>query len=267
MINAEPWLGAAVLLLFGVAAGAGMALLVRFLARRLGRDVERQRRLATLTFGIVVGAFAVFALVLLLEPGILEAALGAIAGRVVRTAPDFLIAVVIVVAGVLIGSALRGLLHRRIQPIRPGLADMAGELGYWTVITVAIIVAATQVGIAVDFPERILLLVLGGIVLAAAVGGGLGSRTFFAAVIAGRHVAKIVGVGDEIEVDGLRGTVLALGRASVRIGVDGAEAEVPNGRLLDGAVLVYQRGREATESVSDGAGVDDTASFRPGHDG
>lgn len=240
MSNAQP-LAAVAVLLVGVVAGTGIAMFVSSLARRRGRDDTQRRRVAVLTFALVVGFFLILAMGQLLDPRLAQAALGAVAARVIRTAPDFLAAVVVVVAGVIAGSAIRSLLRRRAQALRPERADVIGRLGYWAVITVSVIVAATQVGIAVGVLERILLIVVGGAVLAAAVGTGLGSRHLLAAVIEGRHVADIVRVGDEVEVDGLRGRVLALGRASVRVGVDGVEAEIPNTRFLDGAVLVHER--------------------------
>lgn len=243
MINAQPWPAIAVLLVVGVVAGAGIAMLVASLAGRRGRDDTQRRRVAVLTFALVVGFFLLLAMGRLMDPRLAQAALGAVAARVIRTAPDFLAAVVIVVAGIIAGSVLRSLLRRRVLAIGPGLADVTGRLGYWAVIAITVIVAATQVGIAVGVLERILLVAVGGVVLAVAVGIGLGSRELLAAVIEGRHVAEIIRVGDEVEVDGLRGRVLALGRASVRIGVDGAEAEVPNTRFLDGAVFVHERER------------------------
>lgn len=243
MTNAQPWPAVAVLLLVGVVAGAGLAVLVSSLARRRGGDDTQRRRLATLTFAVVVAFFLILAMGRLMDPRLAEAALGAVAARVIRTAPDVLAAVVIVVAGIIVGSALGSLLRRRVHAVRPGLADVTGKLIHWAVIATALIIAATQVGIAVGVVERILLVVVGGAVLAAAVGVGLGSRHMVAAVIEGRHVAEIIRVGDEVEVDGLRGRVLTFGRASVRMSVDGVETEVPNTRFLDGAVFVHDRQR------------------------
>lgn len=253
MSNAQPWLGSAVLLLLGVVVGAVVAAFASFLARRQGRDSQRRGRIVTRTFVIAVGVFAVLAIGRLVDPRLAEAALGSIGGRVVSAAPDMAIAVIIVLVGIVIASVLRSFLSRLVQPIRPRLADAAGRLGYWSVMATAVIVAATQAGIAVGVLEHLLLTLAGALALTAAVGIGLGSRELFAAVVAGWHVGEIVGVGDEVEVDSVKGRVLAIGRASVRIDVDDAEAEVPHGRFLDGAVLVRRRNRETTAMTMESA--------------
>lgn len=253
MSNAQPWLGTALLLLLGAAVGAGVAALASFLARRQGRDSRHRGRLVTRTIVIIVGAFAVLAIGRLVDPRLAEAALGAIGGRVVTAAPDIAVAVIIVLVGIAIASVLQNFSSRLVQPIRPGLADAAGKLGYWSVMAMAVIVAATQAGIAVGVLERLLLIVAGALALTAAVGIGLGSRGFLAAVVAGWHVGEIVDVGDEVEVDSVKGRVLAIGRASVRIDVDDAEAEVPHGRFLEGAVLVRRRNRETIAATTESA--------------
>ncbi len=244
MIAAAPWLGAVVLGLIGVAVGACMALLAWFLARRVDAGIPQRRRLAALVFILVAALFVVLAVLQLGDPRLVEAAVSSIAARVIRTAPDLVVAVVVVVAGIILSVLARSLLARLTRPLGSLWADRACALGQWAVIVFALIVAARQIGLAVGVLEGVLLVVVGGSTLAVAVGMGLGSRDLLAAVVAGRHVTAIIGVGDEVEVDGMRGRVLTLGRASVRLDRIETEVEIPNARFLDRAVIVHRRSRQ-----------------------
>ncbi|MEX2100876.1 MAG: mechanosensitive ion channel domain-containing protein [Acidimicrobiia bacterium] len=238
----EPWLAALGIVLVGILAAAVVGMLMRRLSTRVLGDAERANRLATLAVVAVLLVFAAAAVSRLVDPGMTDPGLAAAAGRVFSALPDIVIAVVLVVSGLVLGMAVRGLLRRALEPLRPAVADLAAPLGYWSVVGLAVLLAADQVGIQTGFLQRLLLVALAGFVAAAALSFGLGSRDLVGAVVAGRHVAQIVAVGDEVEVAGTRGVVTMLGHASVRLRLpDGREAEVPHRHFLDQTVLIHAR--------------------------
>lgn len=246
MVTAQFWPGGAGLLLVGIAVGAGLVALVSLVTRRRGSAGQARVRRAALVLVIIAAFLGVVAIAGAVDPRLPGAAAAATAARVISAFPDVVVAVVVVVMAVIIAPAVRAVLERLVRPLRAGWSDAAGALGHWSVIVLAVVVAASQVGLAVGVLERLLLIGVGGVLLAGAVGLGLGSRELVGALVAGRHAAAVTEVGDEVEVDGIRGRVLAVGRVSVRVSVSNAVAEVPNARFLEGVVLVHERAGDET---------------------
>ncbi|HWB71437.1 MAG TPA: hypothetical protein VG452_04400 [Egibacteraceae bacterium] len=244
--SGEPWLAAAGIFLLGAVVAAAVGALVQVVTRRLLRDQARAVRYATLSAWAVLTIAAAVALARLLDPGATEAGLALAGARLFRALPDLLLALLLVVLGVAVATALRGLLRGVLTRVSPAAADVVAPLGYWTVVGLAVLLAADQVGVETDLVQWLVLLLVGGAVLSSALALGLGAQDLVAEVVAGRHVAQIVAVGDEVEVGGLRGRVLALGHASVRLAVGDREAEVPNGAFLEGVVVVRRDGVQPT---------------------
>ena len=249
-----PLIAAVGFAVLGMVAALVVNLLVRAIGRRVLRDRDRTDGMAAFSGWIVLAVFLVVAIGRLADPDITEPGLRAAAARSLGLLPDVLIAVLLVAFGVVLATALRGVLRRLLEPVRPAAAEVVPNIAYWGVVGLALLLGADQIGVETGLVVWLLLTLVGGLVLAFALALGLGARDLVAAVVAGRHAAQIVAVGDEVEVDGQRGTVVSLGHASVRLelagtrgiglasaGSDAVEAEIPNRRFLEGPVLVHRR--------------------------
>ena len=71
---------------------------------------------------------------------------------------------------------------------------------------------------------------------------GLGGREMGGELAAGRHLSRLVRVGDQIEVDGAAGRIVALHPASVELDVEGVSLHLPNTRLTRGDLRVVHPG-------------------------
>lgn len=236
-----PWVAAGVVLGVGLVVAVAVAVLVNLISRRLLADHREAGRVAGGTFWVVVAASVIVALGRLAGPRTTQQGLTEATTRFLQRLPELLVALLVVVLGWVLAVAVRSLLRRLLQRFQPAASEVLAPVAFWGVLVLAVIVAADQVGIEVRFVQALLLLLVGGLVAAAALALGLGTRDLVAAVVAGRHVARIVAVGDEVEVAGHRGRVAALGHASVRLTTDNGHVEVPNERFLDGVVVVRQR--------------------------
>ncbi len=239
--SSSPWLLALMTLVAGVLVAAALAALVNIVARRLLRDPKGAGRLASIVFWVVAWIALLVAIGRLAEPDATEVGLTAAATRLLTSLPDLLIALLTLVLGWVVAVAVRSLLRQVLDRVRPGAADVLAPLAFWAILVLTVLIAAEQVGIQVGLLRNVLLILVGGVVLAAAIALGLGTRDLVAEVVAGRHVERVTVVGDLIEVGGHRGRVIALGHASVRLRTDAGEVEVPNGLLLSQPVLVVER--------------------------
>ena len=125
-------------------------------------------------------------------------------------------------------------------------AENAGLVGgalfkrviFAVVLTIAVLVAAAQVGIEVSILVLLALVLFGTAGIVAALVLSLGLAPLSGNIAAGRYVhGNGIRPGDEISVNGVQGTVEELGLASVTLrSEDGRIHHVPNRILLEGIV-------------------------------
>lgn len=243
--SSSPWIQALGTLLIGLVIATVVAAVVNLLARKLLQDTSDAGKVGGATFWIVAVVSIAVALGQLTTGDATELGLTAATTRLLAGLPNLLVALLVGVMGWLLAVTVRGALRRVLARFQPVAAEILAPLAFWAVLILAGIVAADQIGIEVLFLEWLIGLVVGGIILAAALAVGLGSRDLVGQVVAGRHVERIVDIGDEVEVAGVLGTVIGLGHASARLATAGGEVELPNQRFLEGPVLITRRAGQA----------------------
>jgi small-conductance mechanosensitive channel len=101
-------------------------------------------------------------------------------------------------------------------------------------IVAVIILASALLGIDVAVLIAITVILLGAVVLAAALAVGLGLRGLSQNIVAGRYLADGIAEGDQISVNGTAGTVERIGHAMTTLrGPDGCPFLVPNHYFLE----------------------------------
>jgi small-conductance mechanosensitive channel len=238
--SGDPWFAAAETLLIGVAVALAVGLLIRFPARRVLGDDQRAQHTALMAIWGVVAIFGLMAIVRLFGGAAAEAGLTAAGNRLFGAVPDLLVGLVIIALGFIGATATRAVLGRALHDVSPGRASTYGSVAATVVMIIAVLLAVSQVGIQTRLAEGIVLLVVGGVMLAAAVAAGLGARGLAGAFVAGQHIRSTLHVGDEVEVGSVRGAVVNLGATSVRLRCDdGTLAEVPNPAFLAATVRIH----------------------------
>ena len=153
--------------------------------------------------------------------------------QVLRWLPRLGVALVILWLAAVAGSLLRQLVEASLARVQVGSARVLGQVAYWLVLGMAILMAADQLGVETGVLQTLvyILMVVAG--AAAAVAVGLGGRALAGNVIAGRYVDDRFTVGEQIEVDDYKGTIVEVGLASVTIAdPQGELVEIPHGYLL-----------------------------------
>ena len=244
--------GALAVLVVGLLVATVVARLVRRGLRRLGADEMAERRgvhdalqlagLGRSLSGVIAGAvrwilyavvaFAVFAV---LGPLFLTDPLN----RAVLFLPNLLVAAVLLLAGVVLGSAVRVPLERSATQMN--LAMPVGAIAQVVVVSVFAISAAAQIGVSTNIITGLVAILLGGAVITLALAFGLGGRDAARAVSAGRYVRDTLHVGQVIEVAGHEGRIRTIElTATVLDRADGVAVRVPNGMLLDRVVVILE---------------------------
>jgi small-conductance mechanosensitive channel len=221
-----------------LAAGVVLALVARaVVARMLGRllpgDEARARKQVR---GAARGVmwFLIVAAVIVATSLLAPDLLADIPAQVLRFLPRLGVALVILWVGAVVANLLRQVVEASLSSIQVAQAGVIGRIAYWVVLGLAILMAADQLGIQTGVLQSALfiLLLIAGVAVAIAV--GLGGRSLAGNVIAGRYVDDRFTVGERIEVDEWKGTIVEVGLASVTLSDSQGElVEIPHGYLLN----------------------------------
>ena len=226
-------LPAAAVLVVGIAlAFVGRVVAARLLTRVLPGDEARTRKQVR---GAARGVmwFLILAAVIVATSLLAPNLLSDIPAQVLRFLHRLGVALVILWVGAVVANLLRQVVEASLTGIGVAQAPVIGRIAYWLILGLAILMAADQLGIetAVLQTALFILLLIAGVAVAIAV--GLGGRALAGNVIAGRYVDDRFTVGERIEVDDWKGTIVEVGLASVTISDSQGElVEIPNGYLL-----------------------------------
>ncbi len=203
--------------------------LQRSLSRLLGRAVR-----IALTIVVVVAAVSLLGL------GALSTALN----EVVLFLPKLFVALLLVLAGAVIGDFLAARAQRVGEQM--ALSGPLPELVRGVVLALFVLLALAQIGIPTTIVIAVLALIVTGVTLTLALAFGLGGRDVAREVTAGRYVTDAFSLGQRISLDEVSGEIVSLDRAATVLRTDtGATVRVPNHLLVGSIVTVEEPGRSA----------------------
>jgi small-conductance mechanosensitive channel len=168
--------------------------------------------------------------------------------------PNVLIAGVLVLAGLVLGSFVRQRVDRLTYQL--DFPVPLGQVAQITVVTIFAITAAAQIAVSTAILLVIVVIALGGAVGMVALAFGLGGREVARALSAGRYVRGAYEPGQRISVGEVSGEIASIdGVATVLRAENGGEIRVPNHLLIESVVTVAAPDEDpasepATETLS-----------------
>jgi hypothetical protein len=233
----DPWIYAAGAVIVGLLSGVVGAALVRVIILKGREDRAEMHDAARATstflflFFTALGAIVAIGFV---NPETLEP----IPADILRKSPRILAAGLILIAGRAIAYALGGAVNTAFAGSTTRVRAQIAVAGRFLVYAVAAVLALSQLGVDTTILSILAGAVTFGVAGAFALLVGLGGREMGGELAAGRHLSRLVRVGDDIEIDGIEGRIVALHPASVEIELDGASLHVANTRLTRGDLRV-----------------------------
>lgn len=184
------------------------------------------------------------------------------AAAVVAFLPRIAAAAVVLAAG----AALAGLLRRVAEGFGKRREDVEqpevlGNLAYYGVMTLSVVVAASQAGLETSLIETLLTTLVAIVVASVALAFALGSRGSFHNLVAGHFFKRLARPGDTVKVGDLEGVVVRYFGVSVVLKTARGEIAVPCKVLLDEQIGLSRLGAKARARMQ--AGDDDTDASDP----
>lgn len=229
-------LNAVALLVAGLLAAA----FIRSLIVRLGQWMERfaqrvgvssyyfrvrwpiTRIIATIIYWLVIIFFVTAAAKSLGLPGIAEWL-----NKLIDYSPSILAAALIIWAGFVLGDFTREKLAARLGRSGVRQAEQLGSAVRLLVITLTIIIGLDQLGVAVDLPAQLLVILASAVLLALALAFGVGAGTTVANMIALRNLSRHYQKGQRIRIGDLEGEISELSKTGVILDTGTGQAMIP----------------------------------------
>lgn len=242
----DPWIWATGAVLVGLLSGVVGAALVR-LAILNGRENRPEAHDAARATAIFV--FLFFAAVgVVVAVGVTSRdTLRPIPAELLAYSPHVLAAGLILIAGRAMAYAaagfVKGALAESTSRMRSKLAESVRA-----VITVAsAVLALRQLGVDTTILNIAIGALLFGLAAAFALLVGLGGRELGRELVTGRYLPRLVRLGDELEVDGVRGVVVAMHPASIEVMADdGTSVHLRNSQVFASAPRVHSGGPDGS---------------------
>lgn len=152
--------------------------------------------------------------------------------------PNLLVAGVILVIGTLVADALRNIVKTACESLGIPSAKLISMLLFYFILINVLVSAMTQAKIETDFLSQNITMLIGGAVLAFAIGYGLASKETVGNYLASSYVNGKINVGDTVQVDGVTGTIIDMDKSSVTIDTGDSKVFLPLHQLSKQSIEV-----------------------------
>jgi hypothetical protein len=131
--------------------------------------------------------------------------------------PHLMVAGIILILGTLLADLIRAGAQTALDSLGiPSSRMLASFIFYFLFINI-VIVALTQAQINTEFLSQNISLLIGGIVLAIAIGYGLASKSTMANFLASYYISGKFDIGDTVTIDGTKGKVIDVDKSSITL--------------------------------------------------
>lgn len=162
-------------------------------------------------------------------------------GKLAAYAPNIVAAAALVIGGLAAARLGRGTVANAATLMRlEHQAEILAGVSHALILTIAMVMALEQLGIQGRVLELVLAVTLGSALAAAGLAFALGSRSAVANIVAARYVTQLCQVGQEIEIEGIRGTIVQLTSTAVLIETEEGQVVVPAARFHESYPLLVK---------------------------
>jgi small-conductance mechanosensitive channel len=156
--------------------------------------------------------------------------------RFVSYFPNVLGAAVIFLAGLAVARLLGSSVGAAVKSAGLEYASAVALFVRYFLALIVIIVALAQLGVRTDILTNIVTVLIISLGLALALALGLGSRSVVANILAGAFAREYFFAGQEIQFQGIKGRIVAVGSVGTSVESDGRQVTIPNTLLIENVV-------------------------------
>jgi hypothetical protein len=214
---------AAFILLIGYLVAKGLAIIIKKVLEKVGFDkigdklnevgVVKQLQTEIKLSQIVSKVVYYFIMLGFITDATKTLGVGAITSlveKLVNFVPQLIVAAIMLQIGVLVAEAIKNAVVSVCKSFNVPSAKLIGNIVFAFFLVITLISSLGQAGINTELLESSFNLILGGIILAFAVGYGFASRDILSNILSSFYNKNRYREGQTIEIDGVKGQIVAL---------------------------------------------------------
>lgn len=214
---------AAFILLIGYLVAKGLAIIIKKVLEKVGFDkigdklnevgIVKQLQTEIKLSHIVAKVVYYFIMLGFITDATKTLGVGAITSlveKLVNFVPQLIVAAIMLQIGVLVAEAIKNAVVSICKSFNVPSAKLIGNIVFAFFLVITLISALGQAGINTELLESSFNLILGGIILAFAVGYGFASRDILANILSSFYNKNRYREGQVIEIEGVKGKIVAL---------------------------------------------------------
>lgn len=157
--------------------------------------------------------------------------------------PRIAVAILIVALGTVAARVTRHVVTSTAAAANVSSAERMGRVTEMALLLGTALVAIEQLGIEISFLKATLLILLGGMLLGAALAFGFGGRDLVANILSAHYVHRLYQVGQHIRIDGLEGRIVRITETSVILECAEGDVSIPARTFADSrSTLIVRKG-------------------------
>jgi len=145
--------------------------------------------------------------------------------------PQLFVALIVFVVGSLIADFLKNIVKTACESLNIPAANLISNFVFYFLLINVIMVTLKQANIYTEFIRNNISIILAGVVFAFAIGYGFASKSLLANMLASFYNKEKVQVGNVIDIEGVKGTIIEIDNNSLTIQGDGRRTVVPLHKL------------------------------------
>ncbi len=145
--------------------------------------------------------------------------------------PHLLSAFLVFIVGVMVADFIKNIVLTTCVSLAIPAASLIANIVFYFLFLNVTMIALTQAKINTDFIQDNLSIILGGIVLAFAIGYGFASRSIVANFLSSFYNKEKIKPGDVIRIDGIKGRVMEVDNTSIILQSEGRKVVIPLSKL------------------------------------
>lgn len=154
--------------------------------------------------------------------------------------PKVIVGFIILIFGILLADGIRGLVETTLTSLGLPSAKMISSFLFYFLFINVVISAIAQAEINTAFLEQNISIVIGGGIMAFAIGYGLASKDSVGNFLASFYTKDKVHIGDIVEIEDVKGEIIEMDKNSVTILFEDRHIIYPLKKLLNERISIYK---------------------------
>ncbi|MFT4536966.1 MAG: hypothetical protein ACJA1A_002253 [Saprospiraceae bacterium] len=141
--------------------------------------------------------------------------------------PNLIVALIVLILGTLLADMLRKGIHTALNSLGIASAGLISSFLFYFLFINIVIVALSQAKIDTSFLSQNISIIIGGIVLAFAIGYGLASKDVMSNIVASFYSKDQFQVGQKVSIDGVTGVINEVSKTVLTIKTETGRVTLP----------------------------------------